>query len=336
MSLVIKSAGKTDIGLVRTGNEDYLYLDDRNHVYVVCDGMGGHQAGEVASMSAIQTIEVVHNELRRAVLKDERLAPGRALPDEADLLLRSIRLANREIHNRALANPAMSGMGTTIVALTFEHDLVGVAHVGDSRAYRLDHKELTPLTADHSWVNEMQAAHNLSQQEAESLVGKNVITRALGVRETVEIDCRLVRINAGDTFILCSDGLCGFADDDEIFEVANRTRDDLQKIVENLVQFANDRGGNDNVTVIAVRVEEVRPTDIPEVEKFTLPGQWLGLIAAENEWLKRIHEFDSAEPPATRVQAKKKAGGPNKLVLLLIFLLFAAAAWAIVHFTGPR
>lgn len=336
MSLIIKSAGKTDIGLVRSGNEDYLYLDDRNHVYVVCDGMGGHQAGEVASMSAVQTIEVVHNELRRSVLKDERLSPGRSLPDETDLLLRSIRLANREIHNRALANPAMAGMGTTIVALTFEHDLVGIAHVGDSRAYRLDRKELTPLTADHSWVNEMQAAHNMSQQEAESIVGKNVITRALGVREGVEIDCRLVRVQAGDTFILCSDGLCGFADDDEIFEVADRNREDLQKIVDNLVRFANDRGGNDNVTVVAVRVEDVRPTDIPEVPKFTLPPQSPDFVAAENEWLTRIHEFDTPEPPAPRTQAKKKAGGLSKVVVILIVLVLAAAAWAVLYFTNTK
>lgn len=306
VSLVIQAVGKTDVGLVRSGNEDYLYLDDRNRLYVVCDGMGGHQAGEVASMSAVQTLEVAHNQLRRGILGDDHLSPGRTLPDETDLLLRSIRLANREIYGKAAANPSMSGMGTTIVAVAFEHDLAGIAHVGDSRAYRLDKKKLTPLTSDHSWVSEMQAAHNLSAQEAESLVGRNVITRALGVRETVEVDCRLIKVNPGDIFILCSDGLCGFADDDEIFDVANRVRDDLQKIVDRLVQFANDRGGNDNVTVIAIKAAEVRTTDIPEVSVFTLEAESREVLAVEDEWLPKIRE--AAEEKASGGKgAKKKA-----------------------------
>jgi protein phosphatase len=302
--------------------------------------MGGHQAGEVASMSAVQTIEIAHNHLRSELLKDERLNPGRALPESADLLLRSIRLANREIHNRSEANPSHAGMGTTIVAVTFEEDLVGIAHVGDSRAYRLEQKNLVPLTEDHSWVSEMQAAHQMSQEEAESLVGKNVITRALGVREDVEVDCRVIKTNPGDTFILCSDGLCGFADDDEIFDVAKRHRDDLKKMVDDLVQFANDRGGNDNVTVIAVRVEDVGKSDGSEVPVFTLPNEGGELLAVEDEWLQRFREFERSEAPPTHAGSKKKdvpvRQGPNKLALAAIFIVFVLIAWAVIYFLGAR
>ncbi len=334
MPLVLKAAGKTDVGLVRSGNEDFLYLDDKNQLYVVCDGMGGHQAGEVASMSAVETIQITHDKLSRDLLDDARLAPERTLPASVDLLLRSIRLANREVHNKASSDTGMSGMGTTIVALTFEHDLVGVAHVGDSRAYRLDEKELVPLTEDHSWVSEMQQTHNISQEEAESLVGKNVITRALGVRENVQVDCSVRRVKPGQTFILCSDGLCGFADDNEIFDIARRNRDDLEKIVDNLIQFANDRGGNDNVTVIAIKVEDAEPTEIPEVETFTLDNESPELLAVEDEWLKTVHEHRQEDPPPKRVGAKKKVKGPNKVLLTLIFLAFALIAWAIIYFYG--
>jgi len=330
--LIIKAAGKTDIGLVRSGNEDYLYVDDDHNLYVVCDGMGGHQAGEVASMSAAQVLETVHHKLADDILGDPRLEIGKTLPDSGNLLLRGIRLANRSIFNKAATTPSMSGMGTTVVGIAFEGDMMSVAHVGDSRAYRLDAKKLTPLTNDHSWVSEMQATHNLSQEEAESLVGKNVITRALGVRDTVEVDYRLMKVEPGQTFILCSDGLCGFAADDEIFDVANRVRDDLDKIVDNLVQLANDRGGNDNVTVIAARVEEVEAAGLPEVDVFTLPSEPPELLAAEDEWLEKIKKAIETQPvPAGR---SKKKGGPSKVGIALIFVVFAAIAWAVIYFLG--
>ncbi len=332
MPLLIKAAGKTDIGLVRTGNEDYLYLDDDHNLYVVCDGMGGHQAGEVASMSAVQVIETVHHKLTAEILGDDRLEIPKALPESGNLLLRAVRLANRAIYNKAATTPAMAGMGTTVVGIAFEGNMMSVAHVGDSRAYRLDAKKLTPLTNDHSWVSEMQATHNISQEEAESLVGRNVITRALGVRDTVEVDYRLIQVEPGQTFILCSDGLCGFADDDEIFDIANRVRDDLDKIVSHLVQLANDRGGNDNVTVIAARVEAVEPSDLPEVPVFTLPSEPPELLAAEDEWLVKIREIIERQPVA--VKRSKKKEGPNKLVIALIFVIFALIAWAVIHFTG--
>lgn len=324
--------GRTDRGLVRPGNEDYLHLDDKNAVYAVCDGMGGHQAGEVASMTASETIRVLFDQFHNDLLRDDRLSPGRALPPGGDLLLRSIRLANRQIYNRAAADTSLSGMGTTVVAVALQNDLMSIAHVGDSRAYRLEERQLQPLTRDHSWVSEMQANHNLSEKDATSFVGRNVITRALGVRETVEVDYRLVKVKPGEVYILCSDGLCGFADDDEIFAVANRARSSIRQIVDDLVQLANDRGGADNVTVIVIEIRQVGASDIQEMKVFTLPEESVEELQAEDEWLARVAAFKT-EQAQTQPPARKS---PGRFLLTLIFAAFILLACAFVYLQTTR
>jgi len=328
VSLQLKVSGKTDVGLVRPGNEDYLHLDPENHVYAVCDGMGGHQAGEVASMTASQTIRTVFTEFGGRHLDSPTLDIGRTLPPVGERLLKSIRLANRATYNRASENPELTGMGTTIVAVAFEADIMSIAHVGDSRAYRLRERDLEPLTRDHSWIAEVQATQGLSTEEASSFVGKNVITRALGVRNNVEVDYRIVKVRAGDKFILCSDGLCGFADDDEIFDVAIKYCDDPDKLTDALVQMANDRGGSDNVTVITIEVIEVDESPLPEIEVFTLSAENDNTLAAEDAWLAEIAESQAQ----VETDEKKDGSGANKLVLLTIFLAFVIVAVLIIWY----
>ena len=334
MPLIHKVVGKTDQGLVRLGNEDYLYLDEKNAVYAVCDGMGGHQAGEIASMTASETIRTLFDHFRNDLLNDSRLSLDRTLLPGGELLLKSIRLTNREIYTKAATDPALAGMGTTIVAVAFEGDVMSVAHVGDSRAYRLDAKKLQPLTKDHSWVSEMQQNHQLSEEEALSVVGKNVITRALGVRENVEIDYRLIKVKPGDIYILCSDGLSGFADDEDIFAVANKARSDLKRIVDDLVQLANDRGGADNVTVVVIEIKQVDSPQIPEVEVFTLPEESQELMAAEDEWLTKVTAFKAER---SQRQQKSQAGSSlNKFLLTVIFVVFVVLAGAFIYFQSIK
>lgn len=332
-----KVVGRTDIGLVRSGNEDCLHVDRENNVLAVCDGMGGHQAGEVASHSASQTIWTTFAHLRQELLADPDLTLDKSLPPSGELLVKSIRLANREIHNRSVADPALSGMGTTVVAVALEDDVMSIAHVGDSRAYRLEDRQLAPLTTDHSWVAEMQQKQLMSADEAVTSVGKNVITRALGVRENVEVDYRLIDVKAGDTFVLCSDGLCGFADDAEIFEVAARANGDLKRMVDDLIQMANDRGGADNVTVLAFTVEETEKSDYDEIGVLTLETETPELLAVEDAWLQRMenyrHETDSDDTDDTAVVSDDS---PNKLLLAVIFSAFVVLAAAIVYLsTNP-
>lgn len=331
MALRYKAVGQTDVGLVRPGNEDTLHVDRENHVLAVCDGMGGHQAGEVASQSASQTIRTIYTHLHQELLADPDLTLDRSLPPSGELLVKSIRLANREIHNRSSSDPALAGMGTTVVAVALEDNVMSVAHVGDSRAYRLEERQLVALTTDHSWVAEMRSKQLMSSEEGLGAVGKNVITRALGVRENVEVDYRLVPVKPGDTFVLCSDGLCGFAEDDEIFAVAEKAGGDLRQIVDDLIQMANDRGGADNVTILAFTIEETSPSNFEELDVCTFDAESPELLAIEDAWLKRMENYRNE--PAEEEQPPAKDDSPNRFLLMIIFAAFAALAGAIIYLT---
>jgi len=332
VTLRVTAVGRTDVGKVRQQNEDTFHIDRSHRVFAVFDGMGGHQAGEVASQTAREVLDTAFNQCASELLQDDRLGVGRALPDSSSLLLRSIRLANRQVCNEAKADSSRSGMGTTVVALAAEADVMAVAHVGDSRAYRLDADRLVPLTIDHSWVAEMQATHNLTEEEAGSVVGKNIITRALGVRDSVEIDCRLVRIKPGQIYMMCSDGLCGFASDHEIFDVASPHRDDLEHMVSALVDLANSKGGMDNVTVVAVRIEEVDDAGIPEVDLFTLKAESEELLATEDEWLDRMQsQLKKKTDPVPQIDQPEQRP-QSKVLLAVIFLAFVLVALAIIYF----
>lgn len=335
LPLKIEVSGKTDVGLVRSGNEDYLHIDEHNGVYAVCDGMGGHQAGEVASRTASRTMNLIFDNWREAILGDEELSFGQKLSRSGDLLVKAIRLANRNIYRQSSADPGLAGMGTTVVSLAFEKDLVSVAHVGDSRAYRLDEDEIVPLTTDHSWIAEIQQQQNISEEDASSFVGKNIITRALGVRENVEVDYRLMKLQPGQIFILCSDGLCGFVSNDDIYNVAKRSRKNLQRMCEDLVQLANDTGGQDNVTVIAARVHDVEKSDAQEMTTITVPAESVDQLHAEDRWLEQLMKSapdeDTTEPHNPNMSHR---GGGGKGFLYFLFAAFAIIAVVIAVVYG--
>jgi serine/threonine protein phosphatase PrpC len=325
--------GKTDVGLVRSGNEDYMHLDEANGVFAVCDGMGGHQAGEVASMSAAETVHKVFNNFQSEIAEDPDLELDGDLPPKGDLLVKSIRLANRAVYNKAMSNAAQAGMGTTIVALALEDDVMSIAHVGDSRAYHIDDSGLVPLTRDHSWVAEMQDNQAFSEEEASSMIGKNVITRALGVRENVEVDYRTIKIKPGDKFFLCSDGLCGFADDEDMFQVVYKSRSEIRQIADNLVQMANDRGGADNVTVVVLEVLGTSESSREEVAVLTVPAETPEALIKEDEWLKKIDAYQLQKAPSKKKPDREGSGG-SKLFILLIFIVFVVLAVFIIYSTG--
>ena len=327
----IRVVGKTDKGLVRAANEDSFHLDTESNVFAVCDGMGGHQAGEVASMTACDTIEKTFRCYYKRLLDDPDLSLGRTLPPSTDVLAKSIRLADRMICSRAAQNSELGGMGTTIVAVAFEADIMSLAHVGDSRAYRLEKEALIPLTRDHSWVVEIQDSQKLTAEEANSLVAKNVITRALGVKGSVAIDLRIMKVKPGDIFILCSDGLCGFADDDEIFPVAARQRDNITQMADDLIGMANDRGGSDNITVIVVQIDEVEESALPETNVFTLDYENQSVLEAEDAWVSKLSEtsLDEDTDEQTPLTGRKS----SKFFLFSIFALFAIVAIVIIYFS---
>jgi len=334
VAIVCKVAGRTDKGLVRPGNEDSLFLDGDHHVYAVCDGMGGAQAGEVASLTAAQILGVSFDHFQKELVEDDTLKIGYSFPKSGDILVKSIRLANREIHNRATGDLSLAGMGTTVVAVALESDLMSIAHVGDSRAYRITEKNLIPLTIDHSWVQELQDSQGIRLSEDEVSVGRNVITRALGVRKDVEVDYRLIKIKPGDKFLLCSDGLCGYADDDEIFDVVKRGDRDIEKIAELLVKSANERGGMDNVTVVVIEVEEVEESPVQPLDMMTLPSEDEQLLNAEDSWLAKIKEKQQQIEVDGNHEGSQSP--TKKSTLIAIFAAFLIVVLVIIYFVAGK
>lgn len=231
---------KSDTGRQRRANEDSYFV--RAPLFVVADGMGGAQGGEVASQLAAETF-------------------ARGLPDDGPSerrLEERVREANRRIHERQQGDRALHGMGTTITAAYLDGDELALAHVGDSRAYLLRDGELTRLTRDHTLVEELVRRGELTEQEAAEHPQRSIITRALGPEEEVEIDLHTHRMQAGDVLLLCSDGLTGMIDEAEVTEIlAGAAPGSLAVAGRSLVAAANDAGGRDNITVVLFRLEEI-------------------------------------------------------------------------------
>ncbi len=231
----------TDIGSVRAVNEDSYFVPASGERYCcIADGMGGAQAGEVASAIAVEVFA--------DYMKD-------ILPPPHERLRRAVVAANRAIFERAQADPSMAGMGTTITALLIDGDEAHIAHVGDSRAYLLRNRALMKVTTDHTLVEEMVLKGVITVREAKTHPRRNIITRCLGTSEAVEIDLLRIRMEPNDVFLLCSDGLSSYVGEHEILEILN-SRMKRENKPAALVGKALDAGGHDNVTVLLVTLEE--------------------------------------------------------------------------------
>jgi PPM family protein phosphatase len=254
MALKLRYAGNTHVGMKRNHNEDNLCVVAEENLYMVADGMGGHAAGEVASLMAVETVA----EFFRQTSKDEditwpyKMEKGRRY--EENRLAAGIKLSNLRIHESATANPSQKGMGTTIVALFFSGNNAYAGHVGDSRIYRLRGEELFQVTEDHSLLNDYRKMKEMTEQEIENFPHKNVIVRALGMKDTVQVDVKQEEPEDGDLYMLCSDGLNGMINDEEIRRILIQNREDLENGCNKLIQAACENGGNDNVTVVIVEV----------------------------------------------------------------------------------
>jgi protein phosphatase len=225
----------SDTGRKRRRNEDNYVVAPP--LFAVADGMGGAQAGEVASKLAASALEDAEGPLHGV----ERVA---AL----------VREANRRVYERATSDPAASGMGTTMTVALVENGVVAIGHVGDSRAYLVRNGRMEQLTDDHSLVNELLKSGKLSPEEAEIHPQRSVITRAVGTDPDVDVDAFTIDAQEGDVFLLCSDGLTDMVEDEDILDVIERHRDDLDRMVRSLVAAANRGGGEDNITAVAFRI----------------------------------------------------------------------------------
>jgi serine/threonine protein phosphatase PrpC len=251
-SLRIEVAGETNVGMKRNHNEDNFSIIEESGLYIVADGMGGHASGEVASKMAVDAMQ----EFFVATANDpERTWPykmDRSKGYEENRLITGIKLANLRIYESSQRDSRQRGMGTTIVTIFAVEDGVYIAHVGDSRVYRLRDGKIEQLTEDHSLLNDYIKMKRLTPEEIANFPHKNVIVRALGMKDTVKVDTRFEQPKANDTYMLCSDGLSGPVSDPDILEILTHAQD-LRSAATTLIERANANGGPDNITVVLAR-----------------------------------------------------------------------------------
>jgi len=325
MSLrIAEEAVRTDTGRQRNANEDSYFTDAP--LFVVADGMGGAQAGEVASKAAAESF--AHDLPSSSSFSQ---APPERLLEE------TIAGANRTIHELARKDPSLAGMGTTITAaiVDLEAEEVAIGHVGDSRAYRLRGGRFEQLTRDHSLVEEMRRKGQLTDEQAEDHPQRSIITRALGPEPEVQVDVQTVPAQGGDVFLICSDGLTTMLDDEKIGHVLGRATS-LQNGVKALVDEANRAGGRDNITVVAFRLEDIAAPDPAnpgagpdegatligsDAEAAGLTGTEVRKRAAAEAARKRREDMD-ARPRGRRLRSALKWA-----VALLLAAAIAFGAW---------
>jgi PPM family protein phosphatase len=318
----------SDTGRRRRRNEDNYVVAPP--LFAVADGMGGAQAGEVASQLAASALEAGDSDGLEGTKRIDSL----------------IQEANRRIYDRASSDPTASGMGTTMTVALVEGMTVAIGHVGDSRAYLVRGEQMEQLTEDHSLVNELLKTGKLSEQEAQVHPQRSVITRAVGTDPDVDVDGFTIEAEDGDVFLICSDGLSDMVEDEEILELVLRNRDHLDKAVKALVAAANRGGGEDNITAVAFRISSEAAPNLEDT--VAMPA----ITADGDEPDEQTREYVDAdrdggtmivapgdlpeEPAATETAAEPAAPRAKRvwlvlIVIVLLLLIAAAIVWWLVR-----
>ena len=242
--------GLSDVGCRREVNEDSYLILPKNNLWIVADGMGGHAGGQVAST---MTVETIGRRLLKSLVEAEvRHRDGHSALNMGRLLTQTIKATCAAVYDRAVVNPGLRGMGSTVTMMLAHGDMAWFGHVGDSRAYLIRDGRIHQLTEDHSLVQEQVAAGLITPEQAKHSMIRNIITRSIGFERDVRVDVAAMPLKRGDQFLLCSDGLTGHVEDDEILEIVMSTP--RKNVASTLVELANSRGGEDNSTVILTTV----------------------------------------------------------------------------------
>jgi protein phosphatase len=269
--------GQTDAGLYREHNEDTIGHDRNIALAVLADGMGGHRSGEIASAITVSTVlelarlEPARPESTRIKTISNIAEIGGDYSKTGLMLKHAITQANKKVYEASQLNSQYSGMGTTVVAILFYDNHIHIAHVGDSRLYRLRNDQLNQITRDHSYVQEMLDSGVYTQEQAKNSDRKNIITRAIGINEKVQIDMQQEKVETGDIYLLCSDGVNDMIDDETIKKILSAHTDDLDKAAYELIHAANKHGGKDNISALLSKV--VKP------------------FPAQTSWFSRLSSF---------------------------------------------
>lgn len=309
----IKILAKTDPGNSRDHNEDYFGVDNQRGLVVVCDGMGGHNAGGHASKVAVETFQKMYAALDRATTSQLTQDLKRSEFISAARLIAAIRLANRQLFNESADEPKLRGMGTTLTALEIRNGTAVIGHVGDSRIYRIREQKIELLTQDHTWVNELIEDKEIQPQEAKKFGNRNVITRAIGLEPAVKIDVLLQPMQAEDLFLVCTDGLNKALSDEEIERIVNYNNKNFEHTIQHLIDDANIKDGSDNITVILAHVAKVDTTGNERQSGcLTLKPEKKEIIGLENRLLKNhLHYFSNKITFWETIKNIFKRGQPN-------------------------
>lgn len=299
----IEYAVKTDVGKKRDHNEDSYGVYIEKNLFFVCDGMGGAAAGDYASQKVVETIL----QLMKADLKSIILNEPMNVPYSGRLLSTLVMLANRLLFRIAVMYPKLRGMGTTFTSVFFDDGCANVVNVGDSRVYRFRNSKLTQVSVDHSWVEELRQDGEIKTREVRHFHEGNVITRAMGTGPQVKVDWKGCALKEGDIYLLCSDGLTGEIDDNEISKIIRENKVNLNIAASKLINAANDAGGSDNTTVILVKVKEEipQPSEVRMKEIITLsPTEEID--AALDSYIDKNYKLTKIRVPKGVVREKQK------------------------------
>ena len=253
---MLEAYGQTDVGRRRKLNEDNILVDTETNLYSVCDGMGGHNAGEVASKMAIETLQSFIQKSHREKEITWPYGLDVNLSFDGNRLKTALKLANKKVYKAADNREEYTGMGTTAVATLVSGPVLTVGSAGDSRCYQLRDSKLTQITKDDSWVSAAWAEGILNADEIERHPLKNVITKAVGAKDSIDIEVTEHQLKTGDVVLLCSDGLHGMINDEEIHRILTSNLSSLQEAAAKLIEAANEAGGKDNVSVVLLRYSE--------------------------------------------------------------------------------
>lgn len=323
-------AAASDTGSVRQENEDYYYFSKSRKFFIVCDGMGGHQRGDWASKIAGETIRDLlfgSETVRSIVIGNKAFDLAQACRDISEeltspalKLLAGIRLANRRIFSNATKRDPMQGMGTTVSVALFHEGHAFIAHVGDSRVYRLRDGKLSCMTSDHSWVNELIEDNEIDEKQAEAFEKKNVLTRALGLMPSVKIDLRIEPVQPNDLYLLCSDGLHNALKHDLMQSILCAYHGSLQNKISNLVNSARLMDGSDNITGGLVQLNGDWKTPEKAIQKkYTISEEPRRVISYLDDSIKNIY---SKKVSSRRINRKAVAIIGALLSLFLVVVLF--------------
>jgi len=250
----VEYADLTDVGMKRPHNEDNYLVDTAHQVYLVCDGMGGHEKGEVAAEIAVTTVKKFFEDNEKDPLITWPVDENNEISKLAREFSAAIQAANWNIFHESQKGSGARKMGTTAVGVAVGDDHIVVAHVGDSRCYRIRQGTIEQVTEDHSLLADYIKHAALTEEEIQNFQYKNIILRALGMKKRVEVDTQEIKPMIGDIYLLCSDGLSGEVEDPEMLQIVQRHGDDLRAAVQELIDKANKHGGRDNITTILVQI----------------------------------------------------------------------------------